>query len=79
MSYFITIYSFWDIHEWDKIGNTNEGLEESRQIVLSLIDDELEKGVPPGRIIIGGFSQGAVVSLHTSIQYKGVCDDVLQD
>jgi len=47
-------------------------LDESRDVVLKLINDELEKGIPPARIVIGGFSQGAVVSLHTAIQYKGV-------
>ena len=47
-------------------------MDESRDVVLKLINDELEKGIPPARIVIGGFSQGAVVSLHTAIQYKGV-------
>ena len=55
------------------IGNDYKGLDESRDVVLELINNELEKGIPPARIMIGGFSQGAVVSLHTAIQYKGVC------
>lgn len=34
------------------------GIEESIRYVESLIDDQINKGIPSDRIIVGGFSQG---------------------
>ena len=45
-----------------------EGLEPARQR-LDVVLDELEKTlrVPPGQLVLGGFSQGAILSLHTAL------------
>lgn len=53
--------------------NKFEGLDESYQLVRSLIKTELEKGIPAERIALVGFSQGAAVALYTAVQYNGVC------
>jgi phospholipase/carboxylesterase len=37
--------------------------------VHSLIDKEVAKGVPPERIVLGGFSQGGALSLYAGLQY----------
>lgn len=40
-----------------------EGLLESIKYIESLIDACVKKGVPPQRIVVGGFSQGCALSL----------------
>lgn len=35
-----------------------EGVAESVAHVKGLIDKEIEAGIPPSRIVVGGFSQG---------------------
>lgn len=41
-------------------------LDASSQMVISLIEAEMEKGIPLDRIILAGFSQGGAVVLHTA-------------
>eukprot|EP01100_Stratorugosa_tubuloviscum_P015217 TRINITY_DN8599_c0_g1_i1.p1 TRINITY_DN8599_c0_g1~~TRINITY_DN8599_c0_g1_i1.p1 ORF type:complete len:222 (-),score=81.58 TRINITY_DN8599_c0_g1_i1:7-672(-) len=45
-----------------------EGIEDSRNIVMQLVAKENEIGIPPNRIMICGFSQGAALSLFTVLQ-----------
>lgn len=40
------------------------GVEESVKEINTLIDKEIEKGIPPERIFLCGFSQGAGVAFH---------------
>lgn len=47
-----------------------EGLEASRKRVEELVAKEVAAGVPPERIVIGGFSQGGAVALSTGLQFK---------
>ena len=49
-------------------GEDVEGIERARQQVLSLIEREVERGVPTERILLAGFSQGAAVVLHTALR-----------
>lgn len=50
-----------------------EGLKESIEYVVSVIDDVCSRGVPPNRIVLGGFSQGCALSLLTELtsRYSG--------
>ncbi|KAF2769400.1 alpha/beta-hydrolase [Teratosphaeria nubilosa] len=51
-----------------------QGLMETVKYLESLIDACVNKGVPPNRIVLGGFSQGCAVSLLTdlvSAKYAG--------
>lgn len=41
-------------------------LDESSQYVISLIEDEVNKGISRDRIVLAGFSQGGAVVLHTA-------------
>jgi phospholipase/carboxylesterase len=46
-----------------------EGIHQAVRQARELIDAERDSGVPAGRIVIGGFSQGGVVALHTALRY----------
>ena len=49
--------------------NDVEGIERSRSQVGELIAREVERGVDPSRIVIGGFSQGGAIALHTALRH----------
>lgn len=40
---------------------------ESAKAIDDLIDDEIERGTPADRIVLGGFSQGAAMTLLTGL------------
>ncbi|GAB1729585.1 hypothetical protein NU195Hw_g713t1 [Hortaea werneckii] len=44
-----------------------EGMRKTVQYIESLIDACVNKGIPPNRIILGGFSQGAAISMLTDL------------
>lgn len=44
-----------------------EGLTRSMKYIESLIDACVNKGIPPERIVLGGFSQGCALSLYTDL------------
>ena len=46
-----------------------EGIHQAVRQARELIDAERDSGVPAERIVIGGFSQGGVVALHTALRY----------
>lgn len=43
------------------------GILKSRDYLNSLIKAEIDKGIEPSRILLGGFSQGGAMSLFTGI------------
>ncbi len=45
-----------------------EGLEEARQAIDALIQDEGGRGISPSRIVLMGFSQGGAVALHAGLR-----------
>eukprot|EP00587_Corethron_hystrix_P006884 CAMPEP_0113323558 /NCGR_PEP_ID=MMETSP0010_2-20120614/16400_1 /TAXON_ID=216773 ORGANISM="Corethron hystrix, Strain 308" /NCGR_SAMPLE_ID=MMETSP0010_2 /ASSEMBLY_ACC=CAM_ASM_000155 /LENGTH=283 /DNA_ID=CAMNT_0000182527 /DNA_START=155 /DNA_END=1006 /DNA_ORIENTATION=- /assembly_acc=CAM_ASM_000155 len=47
-----------------------DGIQESRDIILNIIESEAARGVPHNRIILAGFSQGAAMSLYTGLQLE---------
>jgi len=46
-----------------------KGLDESKKVVEDLINAEITAGIASDRIILGGFSQGAALSLYTGYQF----------
>ena len=62
--------SWYDIKGLDDRSNENcDGIEESRQTVLDLIERErADHGLDYGDIFVGGFSQGGALSLYTGLQ-----------
>ncbi len=45
------------------------GLRESQAQIAALIDRERERGVPPERVVVMGFSQGCAMALMTALRY----------
>jgi predicted esterase len=45
-----------------------DGIEQSRARICDLISDELSAGIPNRNIVLGGFSQGAALSLYAGLQ-----------
>lgn len=43
------------------------GILKSRDYFHSLIKEEVDKGIDPSRIVLGGFSQGGAISLFTGV------------
>lgn len=44
-----------------------EGILKSVDTLDKVVDDELARGTPPDRLVVGGFSQGCVISLVWSV------------
>ena len=65
--------AWYDIAGLDKRSNERcDGIDDSRARLAKLIDDEmLLTGLPRGRIVLAGFSQGGALSLYTGMQLKG--------
>jgi predicted esterase len=62
--------AWYDITSLDGKGTDDvKGLEESEKTIQDIIAQEIKQGVPHERIIVGGFSQGAVVSMFSVYQY----------
>lgn len=45
------------------------GIADSVKHLEKLIDHELQRGVPSNKIVLAGFSQGAVIALSTGLRY----------
>ncbi|RPA84375.1 Phospholipase/carboxylesterase [Ascobolus immersus RN42] len=60
---------WYDIPEFRDLLSREDsaGLNTSRSQITSLIQAQLDKGIPASRIILGGFSQGAVTALYTGL------------
>ena len=50
--------------------NNDVGVSDSVSKIHNIIDCEIEKGIPAKNIILGGFSQGATLSLIAGLKYK---------
>jgi predicted esterase len=64
---------WYDIKSLSTLDDRDEdeaGIIKSRDYFHSLIDQEVEKGIPANRIVIGGFSQGGAMSLLSGVTYK---------
>mmetsp|Transcript_27940 Transcript_27940/g.39434 ORF Transcript_27940/g.39434 Transcript_27940/m.39434 type:complete len:222 (-) Transcript_27940:158-823(-) len=58
--------SWHDIKSLDSIDSEDfAGLDKSIQYVQSLIAEEVKGGTPAARVVLGGFSQGAALSIMT--------------
>lgn len=47
-----------------------DGIYQSSALIEQLIQQEMDKGIVAGNILLAGFSQGGVVALHTGLRYK---------
>lgn len=62
--------AWYDIHEADLVRREDEaGLRQSFAAVQALLDRERERGMPAGRIVLAGFSQGCAIALGAGLRY----------
>lgn len=60
--------AWYDILELSIDRNADrEGIDQSVEQVDALIDAEIERGFPPGRIVLAGFSQGGAIALRCGL------------
>ena len=72
----VTINNGYRMRAWYDILGTDlarredeAGLRESMRQVHALLDREVERGVPAGRIVLAGFSQGCAIALLAGLRY----------
>jgi phospholipase/carboxylesterase len=62
--------AWYDILGADLVRREDEaGLRESQRQIAELVDAERRRGVPAGRIVLLGFSQGCAMALMTALRY----------
>jgi len=62
--------AWYDILGSDLVRREDEaGLRESVRLVHALLDREAARGVPPGRTVLAGFSQGCAIALLAGLRY----------
>lgn len=60
--------SWFDITGLDQNSKEDQqGIEKSSKFLNSLIEEEIRNGIPPERIIIGGFSMGGAIALYSTL------------
>jgi phospholipase/carboxylesterase len=52
-----------------RYGEDTDGIRQSQQQIVALIEREVAAGIVPQRIILAGFSQGGAIALHTGLRY----------
>jgi phospholipase/carboxylesterase len=61
--------AWFDIVGLDKGSEEDEaGIRASARSVRALVQRERERGIPAGRIVLAGFSQGGAVALHVALR-----------
>lgn len=64
--------AWFDILDLDRQGRQDEaGIRASAAQVEALIRRENERGIPDGRIVLAGFSQGGAIALHQGLRRMG--------
>ena len=60
--------AWYDIKSLDSEGRADaDGVRASGAILESLIEQEIERGIPVDKIVIAGFSQGGAIAIHTML------------
>lgn len=68
--------AWYDIKDFSELSSyvdsidSHKGLKDSRLIVESLINQEINLGVSSDRIVLAGFSQGGALALYTGLRFK---------
>ena len=61
--------AWYDIVSLDARGQDKDGIHRSAASIRELVDQEIARGVPSSRIVLGGFSQGAAMALFSGLRY----------
>ncbi|CAF2830600.1 unnamed protein product [Rotaria sp. Silwood2] len=60
--------SWFDIYGLDQNAKEDEpGIAKSSKILNDLVEEEIKLGIPPERIIVGGFSMGGAIAIHAAL------------
>ncbi|KAF8840124.1 Phospholipase/carboxylesterase [Paxillus ammoniavirescens] len=65
--------AWFDLPSWD-LQDPNQdraGILESARTIDQYIQNEVAAGIPPGRVVVAGFSQGGAMSLVTGLTARG--------
>lgn len=63
--------SWFDLKTLDISGpEDEEGIKAATLNVHSMINTEIEKGIPSNRIVLGGFSQGGALALYSALTFN---------
>jgi phospholipase/carboxylesterase len=52
----------------ERVAQDEAGIRESAAALGKLVDREIERGMPPTRIVLAGFSQGGAIALHAGLR-----------
>jgi len=63
--------SWFDLYSTDLEAKEDEdGIKSAFNLVNSFITEEIRRGIPSSRIVLGGFSQGGALALYTALNIK---------
>ncbi len=63
--------AWFDLLSLDPNGTEDEaGIKKSFSRISALIEAEINSGIPPANIVLGGFSQGGALALYTGLRLK---------
>ncbi len=66
-----TMRAWYDIRHADfTLQEDESGLRRSQRAIVALIEHENQRGIPPERIVLAGFSQGGVMALQAGLRYS---------
>jgi phospholipase/carboxylesterase len=57
---------------YDFAGDISPGVERSRRLLFDLVDEQRAKGFPVSQTVLGGFSQGCLMSIEVGLRYSGI-------
>ncbi|POM81494.1 Acyl-protein thioesterase [Phytophthora palmivora] len=70
--------AWYDIKSLARVhGDNADGIDASRDRIMSIIEKEVAGGIPLTRIVLGGFSQGAALSLFSGFQTTTVLGGII--
>lgn len=62
--------AWYDIYSLNReMQEDAEGIEQSSNAIIELIEKEKNKGIASEKIMLAGFSQGGAIALHTGLHY----------
>lgn len=71
INYGAAMRAWFDIREeGGNIVSDSEGIHESQRTAEALIQEQVEAGIRPERIVLAGFSQGGAIALQTALRHS---------
>lgn len=63
--------AWYDIYDISLVSKEDaHGVQSSEQMLVGIIRQQISSGIASDKIILGGFSQGAAMALHTGLRYS---------